>query len=175
MSCSTHIVECLRNTSIYPEVIDTLHLDSFKPEYGITYDTQNYFHSRADPYDTWTLDFKRTVFITGYQIRANQDNNWLRNWDFSIKKNGKWVLLESHQNNIPPGSGVHVLAKPQNTRFVKLKGGLTYSEKKFLAFYYIYFFGYSTKINLERGDLSCKTYQRSSLFRYSFYLMIIRS
>ena len=87
MTCSTHIVECLRNKKINPVVIDTDYVDGHKPEYGITYNKDNFFHSKLDPDDTWILDFTRTVYITGYQIYAEESANWIKNWDFYIKKN----------------------------------------------------------------------------------------
>ena len=175
MSCSTNIVECLRKEGVNPEAIDTQCLPGYIPNYGIAYNTQNYFQSPADPNDTWTLDFKRTVFITGYQIYALEDTNWVRNWDFLVKKQGNWVLLESHQNNNPPGSSVHTLSQPQNTRFVKLKGGTTWTGGKYLSFYYIKFFGYSTKIDLQKGEATCKTMQRPTIFLHFVFLMLLHS
>ena len=65
-----------------------------------------------------------------------------KKWDDYVDtENGNFDLIESHQNNIAPGDGIHFLEKPINTQYVKLKGGPTWSGGNCLAFYYVKFFG----------------------------------
>ena len=151
MFCTTNIVECLRNEGINPEVIDTKHLNDLYPSYGINYenkDYQNYFHSPLDPEDTWTLDFKRVVSITGYQFKAGSGNNWIKNWAIYIKKRNRWILVDPHLNNTAPGDTIFQLKRVQSTRYLKIKGGTTELGYNYLAFYYIKLFGFSTSVNV---------------------------
>ena len=171
MRGSTHIVECLRNKGVNPKVIDTKYFDNNLPEYGIVYDKQNLFHSKPAPEDTWTLDFKKKVFIKGYQIIADQKINSVRNWNFYSKnENGNFDLIESHQNNIAPGDGIHFLEKPINTQYVKLKGGPTWSGGNCLAFYYVKFFG-----NTRREEITCRSPTKSKNFIFNIVFLLIYS
>ena len=168
MACSTHIVECLRKRGIEPRVIDTNSINGFVPENGIIYNEDNYFHSPLDPDDTWTLDFTRTVYITGYQIRGEEKNNWIRNWNVYTKEQNNWVLIDSHPNNTFPGSSIYSFPRAINTRYIKFKGGLTADSKKYLAFYYIKFFGYAKRVDLNNMLVTCKLSSSVSRFLLVF-------
>ena len=176
MRCETHIVECLRKDGVYPEVIDTLYSSSWYPSYGIDYENTNidhFFHSQKDPNDTWTLDLKRVVSITGYQFKANVGENWIKNWDIYIKKDNKWVLIDPHQNNTPPGSTIYNLKNLESTRYLKIKGGTTEAGNKFLAFYYIKLFGYTTRA--DACKCTGKSYSRISNMVYICIALIVSS
>ena len=173
MTCSTHIVECLRNKKIYPVVIDTNYVDGHKPEFGIDYENNNFFHSPLDPDDTWILDFTKTVYITGYKIRADESSNWIKNWDFYIKTNNEWVNVDSHHNNRYPGSTIYSFPQPLNTRYIKLKGGVTDLNNKFLAFYDIKLYGCIKRVDIRKAFMtygSCR--KPNTLLSIAFIQMI---
>ena len=153
MICSTHIVECLRNEGVEPEVIDTKYLNSYYPSYGINYevtDSENYFNSQVAPNNTWTLDFKRFVSMTGYQFKAGTGINWVKNWNIYIKKNNKWILADQHQDDIAPDDSIFHFERVISTRYLKIEGGKTEVGKYYLAFYYVKLFGFSSRVDDNR-------------------------
>ena len=147
MSCSTHIVECLREKHIEPFAFSNSERETRKAIYALNYTKENNFCSiNEEKAQWWIVDFKRIVAINRYQFCSESSTNWLSGWTFSISLNNKtWILVDSPVYQYP-GDKVFNLDNTVNARFVKINGGspmctVENHDRTVLAFYYIKFFG----------------------------------
>lgn len=72
MICSKSIVECLRDSNVYPTVFAIQQSSSkFAAENVLNYESNNYYDSDNENSDKYLgVDFKQTVSIASYQIKT---------------------------------------------------------------------------------------------------------
>ena len=151
MKCRTHLVECLRRTGVEPVATGTVFRDNisnFGPMNAINYNSSfsGIYHSINDAScGGWTLDFKKEVTVTSYQIKAKDTCNYLSKWNiqFSNKNETDSYKTVDSQENKFPGDDIYYLPFKCTARFFRITGGspLCQSTLNAIAFRYIKFFG----------------------------------
>ena len=175
MRCASHLINCLRKRGVYPSTLETTYYGNQKPEYAIDYENDNSYHSSGYPNNTLTIDFKRSVTIRGYEISSCSSNNCLLNWKFEVSEDlKKWLLVDSHDDNVPPSNwGKISVSPPQNVRYIRFNGTKTFFGYAFFHAFYVKFYGelpYKCSINHVHRALF-----GSSFSVCSFYVLLIYS
>ena len=150
MKCRTHLVECLRKKGIEPVATGTVLYDNatrYNPMNALNYESSNYYHSiNNESCDGWTLDFKREVTVTSYQIKTENTCNYISKWNiqFSSKNDTSSFTTVDSKGNMFPGDTIYTLPFKCTARFFRITGGspLCASQLNAIAFQYIKFFGY---------------------------------
>ena len=133
--CKTHLVECLKTMNIKP-IPDCK--SEFK-EYALIYNKNNYFASEENEVGQWwSIDFRRNIVLTSYQIIAGVQCNWVSQWKILLSINNEdWVPVSNHTGY--PYDEIFPVYYNFPVRYLKIEGKNDCHQK--LAFYYINFFG----------------------------------
>ena len=143
MTCTTSIVECLRNKGVYPTAeAATQYSSSQGASIALTYDTSNNYNSNTQSVPQWwKVDLKQTVNIEKYQIRTPSSGcKWVTNWTASVSLNDiSYSKVDAQQGY--PVEKIFSLKKPMNARFFKIDGNSPLCKSPGMAFYYVKLFG----------------------------------
>ena len=166
MTCSTHIVECLRNNRIEPEAFAS-NEDNYPASNALDYSTSTAWAATKNTPQWWAVNFKRKVSIKGYEISTNTPGTSdysLYNWTLSVSNdNINWKVVHGPlQSKLPERS--YNLNSPVNAIYAKIDGNSLHSSYPYwLYIEYVKFFGSLNPIN-KRDAASCKTKKEVGLF-----------
>ena len=175
MSCSTHIVQCLKDKNISADAFASSEYSTRPAKNGIDYTTSNDFCSLINGKSNWwAVDFHKIVAIDSYQITSPSSYNFISGWTLSVSFDNKsWELVDAPPYQFP-GTKTFTLEKIAKGRFAKIIGGAplctTGDDRRVLAFYYVKFFG---SINPAHTNKCIKTCVFKKTIDKSVALLII--
>lgn len=160
MTCTTHIVDCLRSIGIEPEAFASSEYSStYKASNVLRYDTSTEFQSYYPVTNAqwWGVNFKRKISLTGYQIRtgtADTSYRYIYNWTFLVSlDNITWKKVHEPIQNGSEDKNYN-FNSPQNALYAKIEGNsLSSSQPKSIRIYYVKFFASPTTL---RNAITCK-------------------
>ena len=178
MSCATHLVECLINKGISPKAYASSEFgSSYVAQYGISYTTSNYFHTKRENKPQWWLvDFTEPVAIDSYQIGSGSGCNYITKWTASVSTDfNTWIKVDEKDELSPAQGKIYKLNKTSNARYFKIDGSTprcTDYDPTSFGFHYIKFFGSFNLVKPQRTKDACATrYRRDTCINRKFLLI----
>lgn len=139
--CPQSIVECLRNSGIYPKATSKNTFSNYVPQNAINYSLFDYYHSGNNGLSQWWMvDFQKIIKLGSYSIYTDYDAcDWIKKWRASVSvDNDKWTVVDTPPEKHPHGE-LHKLNKTVNARYFKLET-LDNVCQYVMVFRYIYFY-----------------------------------
>ena len=133
MTCSTHIVYCLRQEGIQPVASASSQFSSsISASNALECDNNNAFDSASQKSPQWwKVDFKKRVSISSYEISTNtpaSNDVSLYNWTLSVSDDDKnWRVIHGPTQSYSTLKSC-TLNKPVNALYARIDGNSLYSK-----------------------------------------------
>ena len=160
MTCSTHIVYCLRLVGVQPVASASSEDTPLLASNALECDTNDPFRSLSkNSPQWWKVDFKKRVSISGYQISTNTPGTSdisLYNWTLSVSNDDKnWRVIHGPIQSYSTLKS-YTLDKPENALYARIDGNsLASYDKTRIWIRYVKFIGSLNPINT-RIACTCK-------------------
>ena len=146
MTCSSHIVYCLRLNGVQPVASASSEDTSSTASNALECDTDNpYMSLSQNSPQWWKVNFKERVSISGYEISTNTPGTGdrsLYNWTLSTSNNDKdWQVIHGPTQSYSKLKS-YTLNKPENALYARIDGNsLSSVDKTRIWIRYVKFIG----------------------------------